>query len=265
MLLDVSHLGAEFVKRNFRGMVLRCRDVGYDLTREPVVVSPTAHFLMGGVHIDAQCRSGLDGLFVAGEDAAGVHGANRLGGNGVAESTVFGGLAGDLIADWLADAPNLPYHPPQVDAFIAKCMAPFRRVDSDSVKGSASNSVYPLRERLRELMWNHAGLVRDAAGLEVARAGLAELREQWSRVGCGGGLTYNLAWMDYLNLENHLDVCDAIVACALARTESRGSHYRSDFPQPDAAGVHNLLLTLDGGAPRRRAVRFPRLRPGQAA
>ena len=100
--IDVSHLGASFVEDNFPGMVERCRDVGFDLAREPVEVCPTAHYLMGGVKIDTACHSNLDGLFVAGEDSAGVHGANRLGGNGVACSTVFGGIAGARMAAYIA-------------------------------------------------------------------------------------------------------------------------------------------------------------------
>ncbi|MGH7266989.1 MAG: FAD-dependent oxidoreductase, partial [Candidatus Rokuibacteriota bacterium] len=104
--LDVSHLGAEFVERHFRGMVRRCRDFGLDLARRPVPVMPTAHFLMGGAVIDAECRTPVEGLFAAGEDTGGVHGANRLGGNGVAESTVFGGIAGDVMADWVAGRPR---------------------------------------------------------------------------------------------------------------------------------------------------------------
>src|ERR671918_430210 len=101
--IDVSHLGVDVVERNFRGMVRRCRDFGRDLARGPVEVGPTAHFLMGGVVIDTACRTAIEGLFAAGEDAGGVHGANRLGGNGVAESTGFGGLAGDVMADAVLD------------------------------------------------------------------------------------------------------------------------------------------------------------------
>src|SRR5881392_2041878 len=97
--IDVSHLGADVVERSFRGMVRRCRDFGRDLARGPVEVGPTAHFMMGGVVIDPACRTSVEGLFAAGEDTGGVHGANRLGGNGVAESTVFGGIAGDVMAE----------------------------------------------------------------------------------------------------------------------------------------------------------------------
>src|SRR5207302_9723837 len=99
--IDVSHLGVEVVERNFRGMVRRCRDFGRDLARAPVEVGPTTHFMTGGVVVDTACRTPVEGLFAAGEDTGGVHGANRLGGNGVAESTVFGGLAGDVMADFV--------------------------------------------------------------------------------------------------------------------------------------------------------------------
>jgi succinate dehydrogenase/fumarate reductase flavoprotein subunit len=250
--LDISHLGADFVVANFRGMTLRCRDVGYDLAREPVLVSPTAHFLMGGVEMDTQCRSGLPGLFVAGEDAAGVHGANRLGGNGVAESTVFGGLAGDVIAATLEEYPPSEPDPAAVEAAIAHCLAPFQRGEAPPV--------YPLRERLRELMWVEAGLVRDAERLARAAQGLAELREGWAQAGVPGGPAYNLAWMDWLNLENYLDVCETIVVSAQARRESRGSHYRSDFPARDGGTPYNLLQRR-GSAPAPRPVRFTRVQP----
>ena len=96
--IDVSHLGADVVQQMFPGMVERCTDFGYDLRRQPVEVSPTAHFHMGGVKIDAECHTDLPGLLAAGEDAGGAHGANRLGGNGVAESTVFGAIAGEVAA-----------------------------------------------------------------------------------------------------------------------------------------------------------------------
>jgi len=109
-----------------------------------------------------------------------------------------------------------------------------------------------------------AGLVRDAGQLAEAAQGLAALREDWAHAGVPGGPAYNLAWMDWLNLENWLDVSEAIVTSAAARTESRGSHYRSDFPAPDPAQVHNLLLRR-GAPPSPRPVRFTRLQPAPAA
>src|SRR5207245_9455853 len=100
--LSMAHLGADNVRRQFKGMVERCADCGFDLAGGRVEVVPTAHYMMGGVEFAADCTTALRGLFVAGEDSGGVHGANRLGGNGVANSTVFGGIAGDAMAAWVA-------------------------------------------------------------------------------------------------------------------------------------------------------------------
>src|SRR5205814_6495949 len=143
--IDVSHLGAEVVERNFRGMVKRCRDFGRDLARGPVEVGPTTHFMMGGVVIDCECRTAIDGLFAAGEDAGGVHGANRLGGNGVAESTVFGGIAGDVMAAFVAGRAQPRLSEAAVAAAAARCAAPLGRA------GGAE--VYAIQRELRDLMW----------------------------------------------------------------------------------------------------------------
>src|SRR6266516_947750 len=111
--IDVSHLGAEFVEKNFAGMRERCLRLGPDLARERVEVSPTAHFNMGGVRINRDGFTNLEGLFAAGEDSSGVHGANRLGGNGVAESTVYGARAGDAVAQWVKTASKSEAQPSQ--------------------------------------------------------------------------------------------------------------------------------------------------------
>jgi succinate dehydrogenase/fumarate reductase flavoprotein subunit len=254
LYLDASHLGADFVLENFRGMTLRCRDVGYDLCREPVQISPTAHFMMGGMAIDGQCRTRLEGLFAAGEDAAGVHGANRLGGNGVAESTVFGGIAGDFIASWVRECPRADFSAAQAREVMARCAAPLAR--------NGAESVYPLRERMRDLMWRNAGLIRSEALLTAAAAELAELRERLGRASCPAGRSYNLPWMDWLSLENSLQVCEVIVRSARARRESRGSHFRSDFPALDNAGfLGNFRLSKDAPAPTLRPAVLSRLKP----
>ncbi len=254
LYLDASHLGADFVLKHFRGMTLRCRDVGYDLCREPVQISPAAHFMMGGMAIDGLCRTRLEGLFVAGEDAAGVHGANRLGGNGVAESTVFGGIAGDVIAPWVREAARVEFRDAQVREVLTRCTAPLTRTGGESV--------YPLRERMREVMWQKVGLIRSEGLLIEAEAELAELRDRLARAGCPAGRPYNLAWMDCLNLENSLEVCEAIVRAARERRESRGSHFRSDFPALDnAAFLGNLLLSRDAPTPKLRPVALSRLSP----
>src|SRR5580765_4311353 len=162
--IDVSHLGAEVVERNFRGMVKRCRDFGRDLARGPVEVGPTAHFLMGGVVIDSACRTSIDGLFAAGEDTGGVHGANRLGGNGVAESTVFGGIAGDVMADFVSGRPAPRLDPAALRPVLAALTAPFAR--------PAGPALYELQRQLRDVMWEDAGLVRDGESLARALAAI---------------------------------------------------------------------------------------------
>src|SRR5262245_8998628 len=129
--IDVSHLGAETVERNFRGMVRRCRDFGRDLARGPVEVGPTAHFLMGGVVIDPSCRTAIEGLFAAGEDTGGVHGANRLGGNGVADSTVFGGIAGDVMADDVVGVSERQLEADGLERAVRDAQAPLGRSGGD--------------------------------------------------------------------------------------------------------------------------------------
>src|SRR5262245_56649762 len=132
VLLDASHLGEEFLLANFLGMVERCRDYGYDLLRGPVEVSPSAHYQMGGVRIGLDCRTNLEALFAAGEDAGGVHGANRLGGNGVADSIVFGARAGDAMADYVGAAPTPKISPALIAAAQRRWAAPLGHAGGES-------------------------------------------------------------------------------------------------------------------------------------
>ncbi len=236
--IDVSHLGAEVVERNFRGMVRRCRDFGRDLARGPVEVGPTTHFMMGGVVVDTACGTAIEGLFAAGEDTGGVHGANRLGGNGVAESTVFGGIAGDVMADFVAGRATPGAGDAGVADVVARITAPLGRRGGD---------LYGLQRELRELMWERAGLVRDGAGLRAAAAAAERLAAELSRIGVPGGAAFNLAWQDWINLTSQTTVAGLIAASALARTESRGAHYRSDFPAPSTAPLHTVRVQSRAG------------------
>ena len=252
--IDVSHLGADVVERNFRGMVKRCRDFGRDLARGPVEVGPTTHFMMGGVVIDVECRTAIEGLFAAGEDAGGVHGANRLGGNGVAESTVFGGIAGDVMADAV-----LGRRAPSVSAAIAapaiaRATAPLTR---------AAGDLYALQRALRDTMWERAGLVRDAAGLDEALRVIDRLDAQLVVTGVPGAAAFNIAWQDWLNVENQLLAARLIATSALERRESRGAHYRADFPATDPAAPYAVRIRRGAAAPlaSREPVAFTRLEP----
>jgi len=256
--IDVSHLGAAAVEKSFRGMVKRCRDFGRDLARQPVEVGPTAHFMMGGVVIDPECRTEVEGLFAAGEDAGGVHGANRLGGNGVADSTVFGGIAGDAMADWVLDrrAPRLSL--PAIRAMAARVLAPLGRGDGENL--------YALQRKLRELMWERVGLIRSGDGLASALHEIEEIGRRAERAAVPGGAAFNLAWQDWLNLENQTAAAWLIARSALERTESRGSHYRTDFPQPAAELVSIHVRSSEHTAPRvwTEPVRLTRCKPEAA-
>jgi succinate dehydrogenase/fumarate reductase flavoprotein subunit len=256
VFIDVSHLGADFVRKTFPGMVQRVRDVGFDLATGPVEVSPTAHFHMGGVAIDPDGHSSLPGLYVAGEDAGGVHGANRLGGNGVAESTVFGRRVGDALG---REAAALPRHhlTPQEWEDRARYHRRFWE------RKGGENPAHLLQE-LRQLMWEKCGLVRNQADLQACLVGLGRLRERLEAVSVAGSPSYNLRWGDALNLESLITVSELIAAAALLREESRGSHFRADFPQEnDGEWLKNIFMVSSGDATRvwTEPVRFTRLRP----
>jgi fumarate reductase flavoprotein subunit len=221
--LQMHHLGADNVRRQFKGMVERCADCGFDLAGGQVEVVPTAHYFMGGVVCDVDTSTALAGLYVAGEDAGGVHGANRLGGNGVANSTVFGGIAGDVMAAAVGGRSHRPPDMAHVAQAVGKAMAPV---------GRSGGSVHEVRERLLDLMWDDAGVIRNEERLRQAESGLIVLRDELAACGVAGhDLRFNLTWHDWLNLQNLITVSQAIVAAALRRQNSRGAHYREDFPE----------------------------------
>lgn len=254
--IDATPLGADFVARSFPGMVERMALIGRDLTREPVEVTPTAHFHMGGVRIDTATRTSVPGLLVAGEDAGGVHGANRLGGNGVAESTVFGAVAGETAATQARGGP-LPEFDPAVAEQAAARAGRFLR---------PGRSPLELRQRLNLLMWEKGGMVRDSDGLELAATELDRLRADLEQVGVPGGPAYNPGWQEALNLHSLLEIAPLIVASAKERTESRGSHYRSDHPKrDDGRWLSRVVTSRDNHGIRLRTepVKLTRLRPDE--
>jgi succinate dehydrogenase/fumarate reductase flavoprotein subunit len=256
--IDVSHLGAEVVEHNFRGMVRRCRDFGRDLARGPVEVGPTAHFLMGGVVIDPACGTAIEGLFAAGEDTGGVHGANRLGGNGVAESTVFGGLAGDAIAAFVEGRPPARLDVDALRPRLAALTAPFAR--------PAGAALYALQHELRDVMWEEAGLVRDGDSLQRALAAIDRIEADLDTVGVAGDPALNTAWQDWLSLRSQTVAARLIVRSALERRESRGAHYRRDCPSAAASAPFTVRVRCgdDGPVVTRAPVAFTRATPADA-
>jgi fumarate reductase flavoprotein subunit len=256
--LVMAHLGADEVRARFHGMVRRCADCGFDLAGDRVEVVPTAHYFMGGLVTDPGCRTGLEGLFVAGEDAGGVHGANRLGGNGVANSTVYGGIAGEEMAAFAAKAGLRPPDAASLDQAIGQSLRPFGRAPGD---------VHRLRERLQEVMWDRVGVLRDAAGLNAGIAEIEALNAELADTGVAGEKAFNLTWQDWLNLESLTLISAVIARAALARENSRGAHYREDFRDPGAldASTFTVVEQKAGAlALSHRPVIFSLVRPGES-
>jgi len=256
VFIDVSHLGRAFVRGNFKGMVDRCADLGYDLAGGPVEVTPTAHYMMGGVEIDSSCRANLAGLYAAGEDAGGAHGANRLGGNGVANATVFGEIAGEAMAEEAAESPLMSLDPEKIAEAEAKAL--------DAL--GEGESPYPVRAALKETMWRKAGLRRSGRDLEGGLGEILALQERAASVRAGGARAYNLAWQNAIDVRNQLCAAELIARSALERDESRGSHYRDDHPGPGSGSLYNVFIRREGGgaAIERRPVSFTRLEPEAA-
>jgi fumarate reductase flavoprotein subunit len=260
LYIKMSHLGPAKVAKEFKGMVDRCRDCGFDLAGGLVEVVPTAHYFMGGVICRPDTSTQWPGLFVAGEDASGMHGANRLGGNGVANSTVFGGIAGDVMPRWIAA--NAAVREPDEDVLASeeeRALHPFRR------KGGNLNE---LRERLLDTMWEDVGVIRDERGLARASDALAGLHTELLGTGVTeGNRAFNMEWHDWLNLRSLCEISRVIALAARERKNSRGAHFRSDFPEP--GDLETSCFTVVRQTPRgleisEQPVEFTHVKPGES-
>jgi succinate dehydrogenase flavoprotein subunit len=258
--IKMSHLGPAHVAKEFKGMVDRCRDCGFDLAGGLVEVVPTAHYFMGGVICEVDTATERRGLFVAGEDASGMHGANRLGGNGVANSTVFGGIAGDTMPRWIA-AQRPGHRPPDpqvLEAELARALHPF---------GQKPGDVNRLREKLLDAMWDDVGVVRDRAGLARGLAAIEAIEAELLATGVAeDDRRFNLTWQDWLNLRSLCEMSRVIAHAAQKRENSRGAHYRSDFPEPGDLATSTFTVarqTESGVAIGQQPVQFTHVKPGQ--
>jgi succinate dehydrogenase / fumarate reductase flavoprotein subunit/fumarate reductase flavoprotein subunit len=238
--IDVSHLGAEFVEKNFTGMRDRCLRIGFDLAREKVEVCPTAHFNMGGIRINRDCATNLEGLFAAGEDSSGVHGANRLGGNGVAESTVFGARAGDVVAGWVKNR-NHKDEPRHEQVSEAEVTANY------FLERKSGENPWPLRDELGKVMWERVGIVRNGDKLKHALNEITALKQRLEIISISGARAFNLTWQQALDMRNMLAASELIARSALMREDSRGAHYREDFPNTDHANWLKNIYTARNG------------------
>ncbi len=263
LYISMAHLGPENVRRQFKGMVERCADSGFDLAGGLVEVVPTAHYMMGGVEFGLDCTTALPGLFTAGEDSGGVHGANRLGGNGVANSTVFGGVAGETMAAWLKSEGG--FRDPDkaaIDAAVGRCERPLRS------KSGAHGSLEPLREGLFDLMWDKVGISREAGPMRQAQSELDRIEAELDAYTLADHQRgFNLSWHDWMNLKSLVEASRVITAAALAREDSRGAHFRADFPEagPLETSAYTSVCMGASGALEiaMKPVAFTRVKPGQ--
>jgi succinate dehydrogenase flavoprotein subunit len=231
VFLDISWIrrklpdAEEHIKRKLPSMYHQFKQLAdIDITKEAMEVGPTTHYIMGGVRVDAETQmSSVPGLFAAGECAAGINGANRLGGNSLSDLLVFGKRAGDFAARFAREQQPPVMDAAQVDAAERAALEPFEH-------GTAGEVPYAVQRDLQELMQDHVGIVRTASEMLHALDAIMALRARAARAGVTGNRDYNPAWHTALDLPNLLDVAEAITRSALERAESRGGHFREDFP-----------------------------------
>ena len=256
--IQMHHLGPENVRKLFKGMVERCADSGFDLAGGLVEVVPTAHYMMGGVVFHADTSTDLPGLFAAGEDTGGVHGANRLGGNGVANSTVFGGIAGDTMAHYVSNREFLEPNQESIEQSIAMHRKPLTQAQGD---------IEFIRDELADCMWDQVGILRNQNDLVAARERLDRLDAMLQTMGVGDtNPAFNLTWQDWMNLRNLLLVSKTVVEAALVRENSRGAHYREDYPEEgDLETSYYTAVQMDGDQLRidKKPVIFSMVKPGE--
>ncbi len=210
-----------------------------DITTTPMEIGPTTHYLMGGIRVDGDSQmSTLPGLFAAGECAAGLHGANRLGGNSLSDLLVFGKRAGEFAARFAREHPPAAIDGSQVEEAERAALAPFERVASSNGSGA-----YQVQQELQAMMQDLVGIVRNAPEIERALEGIRRLKQRAASVGVVGNREYNPGWHTALDLANLLTIAEAIARSAIERRESRGGHFREDYPDKDPAyGKFNLVI-----------------------
>jgi succinate dehydrogenase / fumarate reductase flavoprotein subunit len=238
---------AEHIKRKLPGMYHQFKELaGIDITEVPMEVGPTTHYMMGGVRVDAETQmSTVPGLFAIGECAAGLHGANRLGGNSLSDLLVFGKRAGEAAAQFAVQRSVGRIDADAVEAAAGEALAPFDRAAAGEGEGP-----FQLQTELQHAMQELVGIVRREEEMRRALEKIAELKRRAARVAVSGNREYNPGWHTALDLACLLIVSEAITRAALDRRESRGAHFREDYPQKDEA-VGRVLTVVrrgtDGG------------------
>jgi succinate dehydrogenase / fumarate reductase flavoprotein subunit len=236
---------AEHIKRKLPSMYHQFKELAdVDITAQAMEVGPTTHYVMGGVKVDGDTQSStLPGLYAAGECAAGLHGANRLGGNSLSDLLVFGQRAGQYAAEFARSHGAPSFDEFQVETATRRALAPFER-------GSSGENPFSVQHDLQGMMQDLVGIVRQESEMREALTRLTALSERAARAGACGNREYNTGWHTALDLANMLPVSEAVARSAIERRESRGAHFREDYPDKDPAfGKVNIIVrrTADGG------------------
>ncbi len=229
---------AEHIRKKLPSMYHQFKQLAdIDITKEAMEVGPTTHYIMGGIRVDGDSQmSTVPGLFAAGECAAGLHGANRLGGNSLSDLVVFGKRAGEYAARFAREHGAATVDTDSVDAAARQALEPFER-------NGSGEGPYQVQHTLQEMMQELVGIVRREEEIVRALSCIGELRARAERVAVPGNREYNPGWHTALDLPNLLTVSEAIARSALERRESRGGHFRDDYPEKDPAyGSFNLIL-----------------------
>jgi succinate dehydrogenase / fumarate reductase flavoprotein subunit len=248
VLLDISwikkHLpkSEEHIKRKLPSMYHQFKQLAdLDITKEPMEVGPTTHYMMGGIRVDGDSQmSSVPGLFAAGEVAAGLHGANRLGGNSLSDLVVFGRRAGRFAAEFAKSNGVANIDEEQLQVTASAALAPFDR-------GASGENPYQIQYDLQDAMQNLVGIVRTEHEMEQAVQRIADLRARADGTGIAGNRQYNNGWHTAMDLDSLLVVSEAVTRAALLRKESRGAQFREDFPSKDAEwGKYNIVVKRSG-------------------
>jgi succinate dehydrogenase / fumarate reductase flavoprotein subunit len=234
----------EHIKRKLPSMYHQFKQLAnVDITKEVMEVGPTTHYTMGGIKVDPDSQmSAVPGLFAAGECAAGLHGANRLGGNSLSDLVVFGKRAGEFAANFAQEKGSGTIDEGQVEQVINRALAPLER--------EGGEQPYAIQSELQEKMQDLVGIVRREEEMQQALGIVAELKERAERVSAPGNREYNPGWHTAIDLDNLLTVSEAIALSAIERKESRGGHFRDDYPDKDAehfAKVNVRVRKGEGG------------------
>ena len=235
VFLDISWIKAklpnaeEHIRRKLPSMYHQFKQLAdIDITKEPMEIGPTTHYIMGGVHVNAETQmSSVEGLFAAGECASGINGANRLGGNSLSDIVVFGKRAGEYAAIYAKEHTPVEPSEAQIETFSREALAPFDR-------GGDGEGPYKVMHDLQSTMQDLVGIVRKESEMREALTRLGDLNWRAAKVGVAGHREYHMGWHTALDLRNLLTVSEAVARSAIERTESRGGHFRDDFPSQAA-------------------------------